>query len=110
PPRALPPHPPWTGSVWSAPAVPAGQPVPETDNAYFVGAGPRFFATLQIPVLSGREFTEADGFNAAPGAIVNEAFAKRFFPNGDVVGQGLSANVRNQRRDLQIVGLVRNTN
>ena len=35
-------HTPLSGSVWSEPAVPAGQPIPERDNAYFIGAGPRF--------------------------------------------------------------------
>ena len=102
-------HTPLSGSIWSEPAVPAGQPLPEKDNAYFVAAGPRFFATLQIPVLSGREFTEADGPNASRVAIVNETYARRFFPDRNPVGQQLTATVRNQRHDLEIVGLVRNT-
>jgi putative ABC transport system permease protein len=43
-------------------------------------------------------------------AIVNEAFAKRHFSNLNPIGQHLAANVRGQRRDLQIVGIVKNTN
>src|SRR5207237_219014 len=34
-------HTPLSGSTWSEPAVPAGQPIPERDNAYFVAAGPQ---------------------------------------------------------------------
>lgn len=103
-------HTPLSGSVWSEPAVPAGQPIPERDNAYFIGAGPRFFATMQIPLLSGREFTDRDSADSPAVAVVNEVFAQRHFANQNPVGQHLSANVRGRRRDLEIVGLVRNTN
>jgi putative ABC transport system permease protein len=103
-------HTPLNGSVWSEPAVPAGEAMPERDNAYFVGAGPRFFQTMQIHLLSGREFTDRDSAASPAVAIVNEAFAKRHFRNLDPVGQHLSANVRGHRRDLEIVGVVSNTN
>jgi putative ABC transport system permease protein len=103
-------HTPLSGAVWSEPAVPAGQPIPERDNAYFIGAGPGFFTTMQIPVLSGRTFTERDSADGPAVAIVNEVFAQRHFANQNPVGQHLSANVRGERRDLEIVGLVRNTN
>jgi hypothetical protein len=103
-------HTPLNGWVWSEPAVPAGQALPESDNAYFIGAGPGFFATLQIHLLSGREFTERDSAESPAVAIVNEVFAKRHFSNLNPIGQHLAANVRGQRRDLEIVGIVRNTN
>ncbi len=35
-------HTPLSGWVWSEPAVPAGQPIPERDNAFFIGAGAGF--------------------------------------------------------------------
>jgi predicted permease len=100
---------PLSGSVWGEPAVPAGQPIPERDNAYFVGAGPRFFATVQIHLLSGREFTERDSAHSPGVAIINEVFARRFFSNRNPVGQHLAATVRGPRRDLEIVGVVQNT-
>ncbi len=102
-------HTPLNGSVWTEPAVPAGQPIPERDNAYFVGAGPRFFATMQIHLLAGREFTEQDSAGAPAVAVVNEVYAQRHFPNQNPVGQHLSASVRGTRTDLEIVGLARNT-
>src|SRR5262249_41594335 len=65
-------HTPLNGSTWSDPVVPAGQPLPEADNAVFVGAGPHFFATMRIQILAGREFSDADRADGQPVAIVNE--------------------------------------
>jgi predicted permease len=103
-------HTPLSGSVWSDPAVPAGQPLPERDNAFFIGAGPRFFATMQIHLMSGREFTERDSADGPAVAVVNEAYAQRHLANRNPVGQHLSASVNGTRKDLEIVGLARNTN
>jgi predicted permease len=102
-------HTPLSGSVWSEPAVPAGQPVPEKDNAFFVGAGPGFFKTMQIPLRSGRAFTDRDRADGPAVAIVNETYASRFLANRNPVGERLSASVRGQRRELEIVGLAGNT-
>jgi predicted permease len=41
---------------------------------------PGYLATLAVPLRGGRDFTEADGGSAEPVAIVNEAFAQRFWP------------------------------
>jgi predicted permease len=103
-------HTPLSGSVWSDPAVPAPQSIPENENAYFIGAGSRFFATMEIQVLSGREFTDRDSADSPAVALINEVFAQRHFPNRNPVGRHLSARVRGQRRNLEIVGLVKNTN
>jgi predicted permease len=46
-----------------------------------------FFAALDIPLLSGRDFAATDVENAEPVAIVSESLAKRYFPGGDALGQ-----------------------
>src|SRR5712675_607682 len=102
-------HTPLNGSTWSEPAVPKGQVIPERDNAYFIGAGPGFFETLRTPLLSGREFTERESANDPAVAVINEAYARRYFPNQNPVGQQLSAFVRGELEDLEIVGLVSNS-
>jgi predicted permease len=99
-------HTPLSGSIWSEPAVPIGQPLPERDTAVFVGAGPRFFSTMQIALLSGREFTEADSAESAGVAVVSRMFAERHFARQNPLGQHLSAKVRGRTRDLEIVGVV----
>ena len=102
-------HTPLSGSIWSEPAVPAGQTLPERDTAFFVGAGPGFFETMNVALLAGRGFTLRDSA-AAPGvAIVNEQFAQRYFPGQNVVGQRLAAKVRGVQRDLEVIGLAKNT-
>jgi hypothetical protein len=65
---------------------------------------------MQTPLLAGREFTERDSRESPAVAVVNEAFAQRHFPNQNPLGQYLSANVRGERRELEIVGLVKNAN
>ena len=69
-------------------------------NAAYVTPG--YFDTLQIPVLAGRAFTDADGPDAQPVAIVNRAFARKFFGTENPVGHYLN------KTDL-IVGVVADT-
>lgn len=45
-----------------------------------------YFRTLGIPVVRGRSFTEADIRGSPPVAIVNETFARRYFPEGGAIG------------------------
>jgi putative ABC transport system permease protein len=98
---------PLSGSIWSEPAVPAGQPLPEEDTAVFFGASPEFFATLHIPLRAGRTFTTADTIAAPPVAIVNEQFVRRYFSGRSAVGSRLA--FRHDRQIAEIVGVVGNT-
>jgi putative ABC transport system permease protein len=50
---------------------------------------PRFFSVLGIPLVAGREFTDADRGGAEPVAIVSQSIAQRFFPNGDALNRHL---------------------
>jgi predicted permease len=103
-------HTPLSGALWTEPAVPKGQAIPPRDNAIFVGAAPGFFRTMRTPLLSGREFAERDSAESSPVAVISEAFSKKHFPNQNSVGQHLSAKVRGQDRNLEIVGVVKDTN
>ena len=102
-------HTPLSGSRWSEPVVPSGQPLPERDTAIVVGASPQYFDTLRIRVTAGRAFTNADRDGAQPVAIVNERYAHGFFAAGNPLGRHLTATLNGQRRDLEIVGVARNT-
>lgn len=48
-----------------------------------------YFATVGVPVLQGRAFVESDD-NAVPIAAINRAAARRFFPDGNAVGQRIA--------------------
>jgi predicted permease len=100
-------HTPLSGAIWSEPAVPVGQKLPERDTAVFIGAEPGFFSALQIGVVAGRGFTAADTRESAPVAIVNETYARQYFPKVPALGQQLTAVVRGERRTLEIVGVAR---
>jgi len=80
----------------------AGQEV-STDTIYVT---PGYFETLQIPVLAGRSFTDADGPDATKVVIVNRAFARLYFNTEDPVGRYLTDDAKRARL---IVGVVENT-
>ncbi|MBV9075143.1 MAG: ABC transporter permease [Acidobacteria bacterium] len=50
---------------------------------------PKAFATLQVPLLSGRLFTDSETLGAAHVAVVNREFVRRFFPNQDAIGHSV---------------------
>jgi len=76
----------------------AGQKV-ETDEDYVT---PDYFSTLQIPLLAGRYFAASDGPDTQPVAIVNQTFARKFYPGQNPIGHAVDKGV-------VIVGLVGDT-
>ena len=62
-----------------------------TTNLTYVS--PEFFAALRIPLLRGRAFTPFDSADSAKVAVVNQAFVKRYFNNGEILGQPLSSGI-----------------
>src|SRR5262249_55950109 len=55
--------------------------------AFIFTVGPSYFNALGIPVLRGREFTDADGAQSSRVAVINDAMARRAFPDSDPIGQ-----------------------
>jgi putative ABC transport system permease protein len=50
-------------------------------------ATPGYFATMGIPIVAGRDFSERDGSGAPIVSIVNEEFVRRYFPNENPIGK-----------------------
>ena len=66
---------------------------PDVDNQYTVNTnviGLKYFSTMGIPLLRGRDFTPQDNEGAPLAAIVNEAFARRYFDGEEALGKRLS--------------------
>ena len=68
-----------------------------------------YFHTMQIPLLAGREFTTSDGPAAPKVAVVNEQFAKFFFPDRSPLGRHLALGAGDVKLNIEIVGVVRNS-
>ena len=68
---------------------------------------PNFFETLRIPLLRGREFTDADRKDTKLVAIINEAMARQFWPNENAVGKRFHFFGDIDLRE--VVGVARNT-
>jgi macrolide transport system ATP-binding/permease protein len=83
-----------------------------TEGTRILYTGPRFFATMQIPILRGREIAEGDRAGSPPVAVVSELFAKNNFGDDDPVGRrievGGSLAVAGARMVLEIVGVAAN--
>jgi len=79
------------GSYSSTPiAVDGYEPPPnEQPTAEYNQVSPAYFATLGIPLISGREFTRADDENAPLVAIVNETMVARYWRGQNPIGQRL---------------------
>lgn len=72
---------------------------------------PNYFQTLHIPLRSGRLFlTTEEATNGRPVVIINEAFAKRFFPGQNAVGQKMTSGlgIGENPPEREIVGIVGN--
>jgi predicted permease len=75
-------------------------------SAIFASASPRYFETLRIPLVRGRDFLASDTANAPLVTIVNETLAKRLWPDADPIGQRLrDADSKEPWRE--VVGVVR---
>ena len=61
-----------------------------------------FFDTLRIPLVLGRPFSQDDTPDSRPVALVNQAFAREFFPAGNPVGR----RFRGGPNEVEVVGVV----
>ena len=83
-----------------------GKPAPapsKAPSAFYYNVAPGYFRTMQTRLIAGRDFDDRDRPGAAPVAIVNQALARRLFPNEDALGKRFSQGPRGPW--TQIVGI-----
>lgn len=93
---------------WSMGVVPDGYvAAPGEDTGVGVLAvGPGFFQTLRVPVMQGRVFEPTDIGRETMGVVVNEAFVRRYFPDGVALGRAVRIPALPEPSVREIVGVV----
>ena len=89
--------------------VPEGYQLPKdlTSIAVFAGiVGPDYFETIGTPILRGRGFLETDTKKAPLVAVVNEVFARDYWPNQDAIGKRIRLN-DTKSPPIEVVGIAK---
>ena len=98
---------PMTGGYTGGAVEIEGRPKPsdwmDTDSEYNI-CTPGYFGTMGIPVLRGRDFEQHDATDALPVAVVNDTFARRYFPGEDAIGHRYTDTYDHKLRT--IIGVV----
>jgi putative ABC transport system permease protein len=74
---------------WDQPIEFLGKGSGEEEKARINFVDPGYFTTLHMPLLRGRVWDSTEIAHSAPLVLVNETFAKRYYPGGDVLGHSL---------------------
>ena len=82
------------------------RPASERPTTVVRMVAPGYFHTLRIPVLRGREFTDADNANPMAGFVVNETFARTYFSGRDPFASSISVWMMADNPYLPIIGVV----
>lgn len=82
------------------------RPVNEQPSTVVRMVGPGYFRALRIPVLRGREFTDADNANPLAGFIVSETFARRYLSGRDPLAVSIAVRMQDENPYLPIIGVV----
>jgi putative ABC transport system permease protein len=101
---------------YNMPVTVEGRPDATEGAVQMRAVSPGYFRTMAIPVVRGRTFTDADAAGAPAVTIVTQAFAERYWPDGDALGQRVLLGVYEGKVDpdqpleaRQIVGIVGDT-
>ncbi len=88
--------------------VPEGVKLPPGTEAISVitnSVSEGYFDTLNVPIVEGRGFEETDRADTRPVAVVNETFARKYYPNQSAIGRRL--RLKDGKEVLEIVGVAR---
>jgi predicted permease len=100
---------PMRGSNWNEEISVEGNPAPDAGQEQapsWLRVGPHYFETIGTHVLRGRAIDERDTANLQHVAVVNQTFAREFFPHEDALGKTFGIGDATHSHDFQIVGIV----
>jgi predicted permease len=99
---------PMSGDSWNEGIRVQGKPEPHSGDdwdATWTRATPGFFATLGNPIVMGRPITDKDTATSPLVAVVNEAFAQKFFKGENPIGKHFGMNEMTHAGDYEVVGV-----
>jgi predicted permease len=88
----------------------SGHPVPAKEERVQINSvGTEYFSTMGIPLLYGRAFNLRDTANSPTVAVINQALARKYFPNQNPIGATFEADADDASGPIQIVGVAADT-
>jgi macrolide transport system ATP-binding/permease protein len=96
------------GNMWGSCVVPQGSPTPGPNTPCFAQwdrASTRFLNSIGVPIVRGRNFSPQDTATSQQVVLVNQAFAKHFFPNEDPVGRHFGIGKTEYSDAFEIAGV-----
>jgi predicted permease len=97
------------GTEWDSSVAVQGHTPKDGENmqAFMNALSPAYFHTMKIPLLEGRDFVDSDGRPENIVAIVNQRFAKHYFPNESAIGKRIGSGAGpNSKLTVEIIGVV----
>ena len=101
---------PQSGDNWNEPMFIDGRPAPAPgqDNISYVDrVTPGYFNVIGNPIVRGRPVSDQDTAMSRHVAVINEAFARKFFPGQDPIGKHFGRNEISMARQYEIVGIAK---
>jgi predicted permease len=95
---------PFSGSSYYAGISVPGQPAGGDDGVNFNFVGPRFFETMGIALLAGRDFQDSDDARHQAVGVISQSLAQHYFPGVNPIGRRLTSD----SVEMEVVGLVKN--
>ena len=101
-----------TDGINASSLIPEGYQLPlgkETLTLFSARVDEHYFATMRIPIVRGRAFSEHDSTSAPRVAVVNEQYLEHYSPNQDPIGRRFQLRERGEQSWITIVGVARTT-
>jgi predicted permease len=96
------------GNMWGSCVIPQGHPAPGPSDPCFAAwdrASTHFLESIGVPIVRGRNFSTQDTATSQQVVLVNQAFAKHFFPNQDPVGKHFGVGSIQYSSTFEIAGV-----
>ena len=105
-------HLPLAGDLWGWHFAIEGRPKPrpgEAPGAIYRMVTPGYFAAMRLPIVRGRDITDADNVTAPGAVIINEQAARQYWPGEDPIGKRISFDddTTNPTSWLTVVGIAK---